>query len=185
VSAQRERVSGFRRIESPTLYTLGAIFTGALTYLVATLLLSFVPEQVRVGVAVAVLAVSLLWHAAGSSHMKFAQHSRQSNRGWAFNRRRGRLYFGALMGIGIATHMTTPLVYASILLAASKGPSWALTAGVGFGLGRSVPAIAAVFLGRRVRTPATVAITLLGHEPAARVLGAGIALVGLVSALLL
>jgi hypothetical protein len=59
------------------------------------------------------------------------------------------IYFGALLGIGIFTEATTPLVWAGAFYSLAAGLPGGLLYGTGFGLGRSAPALAAVFVARR------------------------------------
>jgi len=54
------------------------------------------------------------------------------------------IYFGALLGVGVLTEMSTPLVWAGVVYSAAAGLPWAIMYGLGFGLGRSMPALAAV-----------------------------------------
>jgi hypothetical protein len=55
------------------------------------------------------------------------------------------LYFGFLLGLGVLTRLTTPLVYALLLVVAASGSaSLAVGAGLGFALGRSIPALAGI-----------------------------------------
>lgn len=181
MSASRERVSGYRRFEPSAIYAVASLAASAGTYLLFALLLHPVPHDLRAVAASAILIGALIVHALGVPFTRFARHGRQSIRSIAFAGRTGRLYFGALLGVGVATHMTTPLVWASLFLAAVEGPHWALIAGLAFGLGRAVPAIAgAVVTGRRW-LPGRVTATLLGYERAARAMGVIVAGIGLVA----
>ena len=65
----------------------------------------------------------------------------------------GRVYFGYLLGLGVVTHLTTPLVYALLALSAAAGWQVALALGIGFGLGRSLLAVAGAVLVDRGRRP--------------------------------
>jgi hypothetical protein len=82
------------------------------------------------------------------------------------------------MGVGLLTQMTTPLVYASVLVAVAQGLTWAVVAGAAFGLGRSAPAFAAPWLGARV-LPGMVFEYMVRQARKARYAGGVVTLVGL------
>lgn len=88
--------------------------------------------------------------------------------------RLGRLYFGGILGLGIATYMTTPLVYALVLYAAAVHLPGALLVGVGFGLGRSRPLVTGLWARGRL-TPAGVAQRFAHLNAVDRLLGCAIA----------
>jgi hypothetical protein len=95
--------------------------------------------------AASVVLLSILWHAVGHFRFPGDRHGLQANRDRALMTRTGRLYFGFLLGLGVLTRLTTPLVYALLLVvAASRSASLALAAGLGFGLGRTIPAFVGV-----------------------------------------
>jgi hypothetical protein len=90
------------------------------------------------------------------------------------------LYFGAILGVGVATHMTTPLVWASLFVAAVEGPRWAIAAGIGFGLARALPAVAGGILGGERWRPGAITRVILSYERVARVAGVVVAVGSLV-----
>jgi hypothetical protein len=85
----------------------------------------------------------------------------QANRAWAMSTRGGRVYFGYLLGLGVVTHMTTPLVYALLALSAAGGWQAGLALGLGFGLGRSLLAIAGAVLVDRGGDPGEVSTRII------------------------
>lgn len=99
-------------------------------------------------VAAACYALCLIWHARSGVSMSFWRRSIQANRALVRGAR-GLLYFGALLGIGIFTEVATPLVWAGAFYSLAAGIPGGLLYGTGFGLGRSAPALAAVFVARR------------------------------------
>jgi hypothetical protein len=106
----------------------------------------------------------------------------QTNRRLATETRLGRLYFGSMLGFGVATYMTTPLVYALVLYAVTVHLPVAVLAGIGFGLGRSTPILTG-FYARDGLTPAAVADRFTNPTGGDRILGCGIAAVIVVSLL--
>jgi hypothetical protein len=112
--------------------------------------------------ASAVLAVlALAWHVRGGAGFPFDRSGVQANRGWAMSTRLGRVYFGYLLGLGVITHLTTPLVYALLALSAAAGWHVALALGVGFGLGRSVLAVAGAVLVDRGGDPGEISTRII------------------------
>ena len=90
----------------------------------------------------------LMWHARGRAQVPFGRRSIQANKSLVRGVP-GLLYFGALLSTGILTEMSTPLVWAGIVYSLAAGLPAALYYGIGFGVGRSVPALAAVPAYRR------------------------------------
>lgn len=90
--------------------------------------------------------LALVWHLSGRTGFPFDRSGVQANREWAMATRVGRVYFGYLLGVGVITHLTTPLVYALLALSAAAGWQAALALGIGFGLGRSLLAVAGAVL---------------------------------------
>lgn len=105
----------------------------------------WLPEAPVRGLAFLVVFLAIMWHAFGYSTFPGDRHGWQAHRERALLTRSGRLYFGMLLGLGVFTRMTTPLVYALILAVATSAPAaLAVVAGVGFGFGRSIPAFVGV-----------------------------------------
>lgn len=172
-----------KRCRASAAYSLGAVLGGCCLATLGGAVGALMPSGVSMSVAVLAAVYSLVWH--GRDRLVF----RGSRSGWQADRRLatetafGRLYFGGILGFGIATYMTTPLVYALAAYAAAVRLPVALLAGVGFGLGRSRP----VLTGLRARgrlSPAAVA-DRFGHlTPSDRVFGAAIAAAIIASLLL-
>lgn len=130
--------------------------------------------------AAVLAALALVWHLTGRTGFAFDRSGVQANRGWAMSTRGGRVYFGYLLGLGVVTHLTTPLVYALLALAAAGGGQVAITLGVGFGLGRSLLAIAGAVLVDRMGDPGDVSTRIITAGMLDRWVGAAgaIAVVG-------
>jgi hypothetical protein len=112
--------------------------------------------------AAAALAVfALAWHLRGGGGFPFDRSGVQANREWATSTRLGRVYFGYLLGLGVITHLTTPLVYALLALSAATGWQVALALGAGFGLGRSLLAVAGAVLVERGGDPGDVSTRII------------------------
>jgi hypothetical protein len=99
-------------------------------------------------VAAGCFALCLIWHVRSRSSISFGRRSIQANRALVRGTR-GLAYFGALVGIGLLTEVATPLVLAGAFYALAAGLPAGVLYGAGFGLGRSGPALAAVFVARR------------------------------------
>lgn len=122
----------------------------------------WLPQAAVRGVGGAVILLAILWHALGHARFPGDRNGWQASRERALITRTGRLYFGFLLGLGVFTRMTTPLVYALLLaVAASGSASLAVAAGLGFGLGRSIPAFAGVGAGRASGDAVTVSRQIL------------------------
>ena len=73
----------------------------------------------------------------------------------------GRAYFGALLGTGILTEMSTPLVWSGLIYSVAAGLPAAALYGMGFGFGRSAPALAAIPAHKRPVDYGAVAVSVL------------------------
>jgi hypothetical protein len=149
---------------------LGAVVTTAAAGLLGLLL----PADVVLVVAAAVAAYALGWHAIDAHRFPGSRSGRQANRRWATRTRLGRVYFGGILGLGLATQMTTPLVYALVAFAMAVHFPLAVAAGVGFGLGRSRPVLTGLRWGDKV-TPAAVAARFTHPARSDRLIGCGVA----------
>ena len=105
--------------------------------------------------------LALAWHLSGRVGFPFDRSGVQANRGWAMSTRLGRVYFGYLLGLGVITHLTTPLVYALLALSAAAGWQAALALGIGFGLGRSLLAVAGAVLVDRGGDPGEISTRII------------------------
>jgi hypothetical protein len=85
---------------------------------------------------------ALAWHLVGRPGFRWRHLGIQANRSWVQRGPLGLVYFGALLGAGVITEMSTPLAYAWIAAAGANGVSWGVIAGLGAGLGRATPAFA-------------------------------------------
>lgn len=135
---------------------------------------SLLTGSVAAGIAAALAAYGLAWSAAGARRFPASRAGWQANRRIAMEARLGRVYFGAILGLGVWTQMTTPLVYALVAYATAVRLPVALLAGVGFGLGRSRPLVT----GLRARgglTPAAVAARFTNPSKCDRLVGCAVA----------
>lgn len=118
-----------------------------------------------------IVALVLAWYLLRASRFPGSLEGRQANRELARSKP-GVLYFGMLLGTGLFTQMSTPLVYAGLALSLAEGAAWGALFGVGFGLGRSAPAFAGAFLGADAVGPGTVANAVtLRYQVQRRALG--------------
>jgi hypothetical protein len=84
-----------------------------------------------------------IWHVSGLVGFPGDRRGIQANK-HLVGGLTGRAYFGALLGIGILTEMSTPLVWTGVIYSMAAGIPAAPLYGMGFGLGRSAPAVAAI-----------------------------------------
>lgn len=116
--------------------------------------------------------LALVWHLSGRTGFPFDRSGVQANREWAMSTRVGRVYFGYLLGVGVITHLTTPLVYALLALSAAAGWQAALVLGIGFGLGRSLLAVAGTVLVDRGGDPGEISTRIITPGAVDRWVGA-------------
>jgi hypothetical protein len=155
-------------------FVLGAVVGGASLGLVTALLTAGIGAAGLSSTRLATLALvaGLLAAASDAPRVGFRLpvHHRQVNERW-LDQFRPWVYgagFGWQIGAGVATYIKTSAVYLMIALAALTGDPW-VAVGVGalFGLVRGL----AVFLGRRITTPAALADfhrRFMEVDPAAR-----------------
>ena len=155
-----ERGRGHRYRTTACWFVLGAVVGGASLGLVTALLATGIgaaglSSTIRAALA---LAAALLAAASDAPRIGFRLpvHHRQVNERW-LDQFRPWVYgagFGWQIGAGVATYVKTSAVYLLIALAALTGDPWvAVGVGVLFGLVRGL----AVFLGRRITSPALLA----------------------------
>jgi hypothetical protein len=143
------------------------------------------PAWPLAAVAAAALAYGSLWHARGYTHFPGDRQRIQADRERALATRSGRVYFGALLGFGVLTRLTTPLVYALLAVAAAGKTPWvAIAAGLGFASGRSLLAVAGAVAARWTLRPADVASRITAKGYSDRILGMVAGALGLVTVLL-
>ena len=166
-------------------FVLGAAVAGGGFYGALGLLGTVLPGTSE-ALARAVFAVGLLlglaWHALRGDHL-FTWPRRQIRRDVALHPRYGMVVYGAVLGVGVLTLVTTPLVWLGALGAVASGsPVVGAILGLGFGLARAT-VLGTQYLLKRARperdSPAlrhqTGVVRLVGAV-GALVLGAGWAL---------
>ena len=84
--------------------------------------------------------VAVLWYISQRRVHTFALPGRQAVRKLAQRGVAGVFYFGAILGVGLVTEMSTPLVLCGVLSCVLAGPAYGVVYGLGFALGRSSPA---------------------------------------------
>jgi hypothetical protein len=94
-------------------------------------------QHLLVLLAILALGLSAGWHVRGAPRVPAGRYGKQARRKYV-GMRLGKLYFGSVLGTGILTELSTPLVYGGLMLAAVVWSPGSLGYGVGFGLGRSV-----------------------------------------------
>jgi sulfite exporter TauE/SafE len=129
--------------------TLGGVVLGALAGLLALALGASDPaSNVLTFVAAAVCLIAAVWDATGRRPPSW---KRQVDETW-LGRYRGWVIgggFGAQLGFGVATIVSTAAVYAALLLAVLTTSFWAaLAIGAAFGLARALPLLTV----RRIQT---------------------------------
>lgn len=143
------------------LFTGGALLTGATAYSALGLVGTFLGGSFLFRpIAVAWLLGTVIWYLTGSRRVPFGRASVQARRDLALRSAPGLVYFGALLGVGLLTQMSTPLVYGGALLALASGPMVGLAYGAAFGVGRSLPAWGGAILAGRW-DPSTVSHGLI------------------------
>jgi hypothetical protein len=167
ISPLGERARASRWWLTTTAYVVSSALGGIAVGTLAALLGGLVPEDVRsspvvlVGVALALLAGLLLDLGVGG--LRLPTWRRQVDEAW-LGRYRGWVVgtgFGAQLGVGVVTIVTSSTTYAVLLLAALSGsaPVGALIGGV-FGLVRALPLVLMVRVDtvlRRVEHDAPIA----------------------------
>jgi hypothetical protein len=170
------------RFAAASLFASGALVSGALVYgglafAVSAADASFVARVA----AIAWITFCLCWHALGFVKVPFGRAAIQANRRWTMKGAGGLVYFGALLGIGLLTQMSSPLVLGGAFAAASSSVGWAILYGLGFGGGRSVPAFAGAIYGLGGKNPAELAehMTRRGRAGVSRLAGSAASLLAL------
>lgn len=136
-------------------------------------------SPVRHALAFAVLIASFLWYTCGARSFPGSREGRQANRELARSKL-GVIYFGVLLGFGLATQVSTPLFYAGTMAALAEGSLWGALYGLGFGLGRSAPALTGVLLAERGLRPIVIAHAVSTRfQRASRIVGVVISVTAL------
>lgn len=163
-----------------SLFGAGAISTGALFYGTTALALSvadMAPAMTDGQMAVAWGAVALGWYLF--VHPRPVPGSRlQMNRQTAGLPGLGLVLYGAVLGIGVATIVSTPLVWLGFVFAVIAGSvGWGVAYGVGFAVGRALPLLVENLLGTSA-SQSDIALLRLGQRVTRRAgLAAGAGLV--------
>lgn len=161
-------------------FVLGATVAGGMFYGALGLLGAVVPGTSRAlagTVFAGGLLLGLVWHAFRGDQL-FAWPRRQIRRDMAHHPRYGMIVYGAVLGVGMLTLVTTPLVWVGTLgVVASGSPTVGAIYGLGFGLGRA-SVLGAQYTLQRAR-PERGSPALPHQTGVVRVLGAvGIVVVG-------
>ena len=146
-----ERARGQRFSVTVVALTIGSIGGGAILGALLGGLGSFIGGSGSVAIRAAVLAVAAVIAVAvdGRRNGSVPSWHRQVNEDW-LGRYRGWVYgfgFGAQLGVGVLTIVTTAAVYVTWIAAAmTASPGRGLLVGARFGLARSFPLFASISL---------------------------------------
>lgn len=151
----------------------GGLFYGVIGYLGA---ISDAGTRVAAVLTLVLAATGGFWHSRRQRFQPWRKAGVQARRHLAARGAVGRAYFGAVLGVGVLTEITTPLVGAGLVASVALGPVAGITYGVAFGIGRAVPGfVAAVSL--RGDDPKPVTEWMFGESHSTvRVLGVATAL---------
>jgi hypothetical protein len=160
-----------RNLLGAVVFTSAASGAGALTYAGFGALGDYLATGPALGLlAAAVLVGSAFWYGKGGGHVPFGRQGVQSHRDLAGRGWLGLMYFGGLLGVGLLTQMSTPLVWAGVFVSLYKGPGWAFVYGIGFGVGRAIPVWVVAFLRGRF-IPAELTAYLISNSRRLRWVG--------------
>jgi hypothetical protein len=183
ISPFGERARASRWWLTTTAYVLSSAAGGTLVGLLAALLGSAVPERWRwsaggFAVAAALLVLGLVLD-LGVGGARLPSWRRQVDEAW-IGRYRGwvvGLGFGAQLGVGVVTIVTSSTTYAVLVLAALGGTPWAgALLGLLFGLVRALPLVAMVGVDSRERLWEVLRRVELGARSADLVARVGLSL---------
>lgn len=134
------------RIKGAASFTMGAMLSGGLVYGVLGALGRLLGGQrVFAPVAAILLGWCAIWYLRGRGRVPFGRAGIQARRALVTRGYVGLGLFGAILGVGFLTEMSTPLVQAGCALALAQQPFFGVCYGMGFGMGRAVgPWIGAV-----------------------------------------
>lgn len=139
------------------------------------------PHEALVTAAACIVVAGAIWHLRGQLRFPGDRQGRQANRERALLTGSGRVYFGFLLGLGVFTHMTTPFVYVMLVVIAAAGRvPIAFAAGIGFGVGRSAPALGGLLMRAKSWNPGRASCTIVAQSRLDRIGGlaaGGLALV--------
>jgi hypothetical protein len=105
---------------------------------------------------VALVLRSIFWHIRPLKRFRWSRFQHQASRPLSELGIPGLVYFGAILGVGIATEMSTPLVQAGAMGAIWGGAIWGAVYGACFGIGRSSPLWSAALSRDKSRSPASI-----------------------------
>lgn len=138
------------RIQRLLPFFVGTVVSAVPTYWLVGLSGVLVPQTWRALTAAVLLFASAFWYLSGRTYLRFGRNGWQARREAAFKGSLGKLYFGFVLGIGLLTEMSTPLVWAGLGVAFALTPAQAALYGFGFAFGRSLVPISSTFFGSRV-----------------------------------
>ncbi len=183
ISPFGERARASRWWLTTAAYVLSSAVGGTLVGLLAALLGSAVPERWRwsaggFAVAAVLLVVGLLLDLRVGG-ARLPSWRRQVDEAW-IGRYRGWVVgigFGAQLGVGVVTIVTSSTTYAVLVLAALGGTPWAgALLGLVFGLVRALPLVAMVGVDSRERLWEVLRRVELGARPADLVARVGLSM---------
>src|SRR5262249_16830988 len=124
-------------------FTAGAVVAAAAVITIFGAVGQFLPSRECAILALVAYIAAWRWHLSNRWRFPGDRRGVQANkhlvRGIG-----GRLYFGALLGAGIVTEMSTPLVSTGIFYGLAGGALVVVCYGFGFGLGPCAPGLAGV-----------------------------------------
>jgi hypothetical protein len=126
------------RVKGAAAFTVGAALSAGLVYGGLGAVGGLLGGPRVFGPAAAILlGWSGIWYLRGGGHVPFGRPGVQAKRALVTRGYIGLSLFGAILGVGLLTEMSTPLVQAGCGLALAQQPLFGLCYGMGFGLGRS------------------------------------------------
>jgi hypothetical protein len=158
------------RLARTMAFLVGSIFGSVVVIAVlsaAHLIVAGLGKPLSSGLNVGVFTFALwgaLWHLLHRKSFRFNRAGIQTNRVLAKRGSAGMLYFGAILGVGILTEMTTPLVFLGPALAVASGFAAALPFALGFAVGRSSPVVWSVASRRRITPPMVAEVFDRGRD---------------------
>lgn len=135
------------RVMAPALFAFGAVFGGWSMFTLLGVLSKLPFSRWLLLVAAGLAAVGTAHYLVGNRPVRFAGTGRQANRDLAMSGPMGLVYFGWVLGLGVLTAVSTPLVWSGVALSAANGWQWGAVFGISFGLGRSVIGVAGALTG--------------------------------------
>ena len=176
-SGRRSRTSWVHLL----VFSASAMIGGVVSFGLASGIGAFIAVDNRIAAMVVVVGFMWIatWQATNRTFPPLPYRHGQVPRRWSLSLR-GTTTFGGVLGLGIATNVTTGLVHFGLVLSLLSGDiSTGIMAGMGFGLGRSSLVALAVLLPNYPREPTSFMKFLEHRLPQASRLGANLALLAL------